>query len=95
MKPRRVSEKQRRKLRAGITAEVRRYRACLDLVTNLPANVVDAGLELFVDEAALALWLCEPARALGDKIPMRVAQTRRGANQVTQVLRAILYGVYL
>lgn len=82
-------------MRVGISAEVRRYHRCIKLLPNLSSEVVNAGMELFSDEAALALWLCEPARALGGKIPMRVAQTRSGAAQVAQVLRAIGHGVYL
>ncbi len=82
-------------MRAGIIAKVRHYQHCLDLFPKIPTTVVDAGMELFNSEAALALWLCEPARALGGKIPIQVAQTLRGAKQVTQVLNAISHGVYL
>src|SRR5579864_9373858 len=75
MKPRRMlSSKQGRRMRTAINGEARRYRRCLALVPHVPAEVVDAGMELFGDEAAVALWLCEPARALGGKIPIRVAQ---------------------
>lgn len=95
IEPQRISEKQLRRMRAGISIEVRRYKRCLELLPNIPSEVVEAGVELFSNEAALALWLCEPARALGGKIPMMVAQKRRGAKQVMQVLRAIGHGVYL
>ena len=95
MKRQTVNEKQLRRMRAAINAEMWRYERCLEFLPRIPAEVVDAGVELFASEAALALWLCQPARSLGGKIPMKVALTRRGAKRVTQVLNAISYGVYL
>ena len=96
MKPRKtLSAKQCRRMRAAINGEARRYRRCLALVPHIPPEVVDAGMELFGDEAAVALWLCEPARALSGKIPIRVAQPAAGAMKVKEILRAITHGVYL
>ena len=89
-----VSQQQQRRLRASIAAEVRHYQHCLALLPGIPAEVVDAGRQWFQDEGALARWLCLPARSLGEKTPMELAQTRRGAARVAELLRAIAHGVY-
>lgn len=97
MKPKRntASPAQQRKMRAGINREIRRYQKGRGLVQNLPADLVAAGVRLFKSEAALACWLCEPARGLGGRLPMVVAQTSRGADRVTELIQAISHGVYL
>jgi putative toxin-antitoxin system antitoxin component (TIGR02293 family) len=40
------------------------------------------------------LWLHEPNRALGDRIPLQMLQTEVGARQVEDVLTRIQHGVY-
>lgn len=52
-------------------------------------------MDLFESEAALALWLCAPARALGGKIPLRVMRFAKGRKQVAHILRAVARGVFI
>ncbi len=58
-------------------------------------EIYNAGLDLFANDIALAEWLCEPARALGYKVPFRVMRTARGRRQVLNTILAIEHGVYL
>jgi hypothetical protein len=90
-----ITSRQRRLLETGIRAEIHHYQRCLALVPNLPSEVLAAGLLLFNSETDVALWLCAPVRALGNKIPIRVAQTTAGALKVAQILRALAHGVFL
>ena len=90
-----LTARQLRSMRAALRGEILKYQHCLTLLPNVPAEVVAAGLDLFVSEAAVALWLCESARALGEEIPMQVAQTPVGAKKVAQILRAIADGAVL
>ena len=91
----RITVRQRRRLKAGISAEIRRYQRCLPLLEAVDQATFEAGMELFEREDALALWLCAPARSQGGKVPLRVLRTKKGQAQVTNALRAIAHGVYL
>ena len=93
MKP--ISASQRRRLVAALTTKIRHYECCIKLLPRVDAEVFDTGLDLFSSEIGLARWLCEPARALGGKIPLRVMRTARGRNQVVNILGAIAHGTYL
>jgi uncharacterized protein (DUF2384 family) len=93
MKP--ISARQRRRLVAALTAKIRHYERCLKLLPRVDAEVLEIGFELFSNELGLALWLCEPARALGGKIPLRVMRTARGRKEVVNILGAIAHGTYL
>jgi len=80
---------------AALRAEIRHYERCLARIRSLHPDVFAAGMDLFEDEAALALWLCQPARALAGKIPIFQSRTKSGRTSVIQILRAIDHGVYL
>ena len=90
-----LTTRQLQSMRAAIKVEIQKYHHCLTLLPNLPAEVVAAVLDLFASEAAVALWLCESIRDLGDEIPMQMAQTPAGAKKVAQTLRAIADGAVL
>lgn len=87
--------RQQQRMRTAILLEILRYHKCIELIPGVPAEVLAAGMDLFKTEAAVASWLCEPARALGGRIPMEVAQTPKGAKEVAQILGAISHGVFL
>jgi uncharacterized protein (DUF2384 family) len=59
------------------------------------ADVLSAGLELFSSKEELALWLCEPARALAGEIPLRAIRQAKGRARVLNILRALAHGVFL
>lgn len=80
---------------AAIDAKIRHYQRCRPLFRFLDHEVYDAGRDIFSDTAALTEWLCNPARALGYKVPLRVMRTARGRRQVLQCLLAIAHGGYL
>ena len=58
------------------------------------ARLYDRALEVFEDQQAAEKWLKEPARGLGDAIPLRYARTELGAREVERLLTRIEYGVF-
>lgn len=90
-----ISQYQRRQMEAALKAEIRRYQKSLPLMASLDVEIYAAGRELFANDAGLALWLCDPARALGWKIPLLVARTKSGRKQVINILMALVHGVFL
>lgn len=93
MKPS-ITSRQRRRLQAGIKAEIGRYQRCLELIGYVDAEVLAAGMALFATEAALAIWLSEPARLLGGKVPLKVMETGQGRRRVAIALTQIAHGVF-
>lgn len=92
VEPSKPTYRQRRRLGAGIRGQIRRLQQWTGRVNGA---VFEAGMELFASEAALGQWLSEPARGLGDKIPLAVMRTAAGRAQVAEVLRAIAQGNFL
>lgn len=90
-----ITSRQRRRLESAIEATIRRYRRCLKSVPDLDQEVYSAAMELFEDESSLATWLCEPARALGGKVPLDVMGLKKGRGEVVRILRSIAHGNYL
>lgn len=95
MKPNAAPTKGRLRMERAINAKIRHYQRCQPLFRFLDREVYDAGRDIFSDDAALAEWLCEPARALGYKVPLQVMRTARGRRQALQCLLAIGGGGYL
>lgn len=90
-----VAERSLRRMEASLRAEIRHYEQCLPLLETLPPEVFLAGKELFADEGQLALWLCEPARALGGRVPLRHLSTAAERRRVVRILEAITHGTIL
>ncbi|MEJ2283194.1 MAG: DUF2384 domain-containing protein [Desulfobacterales bacterium] len=57
------------------------------------ARLYDRALEVFEDQQAAENWLKEPARGLGEAIPLKYARTELGAQEVERLLTRIEYGV--
>ena len=93
--PRAFTARQRRLLAAGIRSEIKHLQRCLRLLPLVDREVYAAGRDLFTTDAALALWLCQPARSLDGKIPMRRLRPVKGRREVAGILGAIANGVYL
>jgi len=89
-----ITSRQRRRLQAGIRAEIRRYQQCLKRIDSVNAEVFAAGMTFFTTEADLALWLCAPARLLGGEVPLKVVRTGKGRQRVVMALTQIAHGVY-
>jgi uncharacterized protein (DUF2384 family) len=64
-------------------------------IRSLHPDVLTAGMELFEDERELALWLCQPAWALGGKIPLFHLRTRVERARVIHLLGSIGHGIFL
>jgi len=58
------------------------------------ARLYDRALEVFEDQQAAENWLKEPARGLGEAIPLKYARTELGAQEVERLLTRIEYGVF-
>ena len=58
------------------------------------ARLYDRALEVFEDQQAAEKWLKEPARGLGEAIPLNYARTELGAQEVERLLIRIEYGVF-
>lgn len=91
----RITAPQRRRMVAAINARIAHYRRCRQLLRHVTADVLSAGLELFSSKEELALWLCEPARALAGEIPLRAIRQAKGRARVLNILRALAHGVFL
>ena len=91
----RFSAPQRRHMVAAINARIAHYRCCRQLLRHVTADMILAGRDIFTSEAALALWLCEPARALDGATPISLVRGATGRARVVELLHAIAHGVYL
>ena len=58
------------------------------------ARLYDQALEVFEDQQAAEKWLKEPARGLGEAIPLKYARTELGAQEVERLLIRIEHGVF-
>lgn len=95
MKAKEIS-KQRRRVAAAMHRQIVRYRKCMSLLHRLDEDVLSAGHDLFEgDDDALALWLTQPARALGGTVPLRAMRSAKGRKNVASILRALAHGVHL
>lgn len=86
---------QLRRLDKAIVAQMRTYAQCRRRLTDLDPATVTLGIEVFRSEAALVQWLCAPAFALAGRIPLKTMRSAKGRGKVTEMLRAIQYGVFL
>lgn len=86
---------QRRRLNAAIRAQIRQLERCRKRLRYVDPKIFEAGMQCCSSEAGFVHWLCEPTRALGGDIPLRVMSTLRGRRKVEQTLIAITHGVYL
>lgn len=82
-------------MEATLRGQIGYYERCLSLVRSIHPDVLHAGMELFESEEHLVMWLCQPARALGQQVPLFHLRTKAERASVVHVLRAIDYGVYL
>lgn len=90
-----ITAQQRRRLDMGISNQVRQYERCRRQLRYIDKDIFETGMQVFNSETALALWLCEPARALGGKIPLLVMRTAKSRKTVANILGAIIHGGYL
>ncbi|MBI2518159.1 MAG: DUF2384 domain-containing protein [Opitutae bacterium] len=89
-----LTPQQRRRLDAGLLAEIRRLERCRRHIARIDKEVFLAGISCFGSASDLALWLSEPAVGLGGKVPLHVMRTVKGREDVANLLRRIDYGVY-
>jgi hypothetical protein len=90
-----IGRRHRRQLEAAVDAQIREYAVCRKLLRYVDNEVFSAGIVLTGSASGLAAWLCEPARSLGGKVPLRVMRTGKGRKTVANILRALTDGIYL
>ncbi|MGD0885202.1 MAG: MbcA/ParS/Xre antitoxin family protein [Thermodesulfovibrionales bacterium] len=56
--------------------------------------MVAKGAEVFDSKEAFRLWLTLPNKALGNKTPLWLMNTKRGVDMVMEILARIEHGVY-
>lgn len=90
-----ITTRQRQRLERAIDIRIREYARCQKLLRNVDKDAFAAGVDFFESESALALWLCAPAQALNNKVPLRVMRNKAGRAKVAHILHALDYGVLL
>jgi putative toxin-antitoxin system antitoxin component (TIGR02293 family) len=58
------------------------------------AEVAAKGAEVFDSKEQFRLWLSLPNKALGNKTPLSLMNTKRGSDMVMDILVRIEHGVY-
>lgn len=86
---------QYRRLSAGLDHEIERLVRAKARLDRVDQEIYLVGRDLFRDDAGLALWLSEPAPALGGRIPTVVMRTKAGRTKVLGVLKALVHGIPL
>lgn len=87
-----LTVRQHERLRQPISSRIHDYLRCQNLLRYVDREIYKAGLESFGSESVLALWLCEPARALGYNAPLRVMSSAKGRLKVLNLLCALAHG---
>jgi uncharacterized protein (DUF2384 family) len=90
-----LARRQYIRLEKAIDAQIRQYNRFRKQLHNVDAATYAAGMSCFDSEAALAQWLCQPAPALGWKVPLMVMRTAMGRQKLSNLLTAIQHGVFL
>lgn len=92
MKSPTLTSTQRRRLAAGLERQIRRLRRSSQLLGRVDPEIYRAGRDLFSSDLGFALWLSEPARALGGRVPLVIMRTKKGRARVKDVLVALAHG---
>jgi hypothetical protein len=78
----------------SLDQQIARYERCLKQIDLVDVDIIKAGKAVFDSEVSLTLWLCEPAEALGGRVPMDVISSQEGRRQVVDALVAMAQAVY-
>ncbi len=76
-------------------AEINRRRKLLTALGQMDSVLAETVCQVIPDEAGAAEWLVRPAFALGGKVPLALARTRRGRKAVVLLLMRIDRGIAL
>lgn len=90
-----MSEANRRKVLAEMDTWLAGQQRLVVLLQNIDIEVVVAAVNGFGSHIGAGRFLTSPARGLGYKIPVEVANTPEGKAKVLTLIRQIDYGVYL
>jgi len=71
----------------------RHYAKCIELLKFVDIKIYSLGREIITIDAALAVWLSTPKRALNGKAPLMVMKTSAGRMKVSEILTAIVHGI--
>ncbi|KAB2906891.1 MAG: DUF2384 domain-containing protein [Dechloromonas sp.] len=84
-----------RRLAAGLERQVGHLRRSILLLDRVDPEIYRAGRSLFSSDLGLALWLSEPARSLGGRVPLSIMRTKKGRAKVKDVLVALAHGLFV
>src|SRR5688572_2307516 len=87
-----LAPSERRRLDAGLLAEIHRLERCRKHIARIDKQVFLAGISCFESATALVLWLTEPAMGLGGKVPLQVMRSAKGRKAVVNLLGRIDHG---
>jgi len=82
-----------KKLRSALRAEIRHLTRCMQHLSRVDEETFARGKDVFATDAALAQWLCEPARSLQGAIPLATMRTAKGRRAVAEALIRIAHGI--
>ena len=83
------------KMMSALDEEIRVLEHGRLLLATADAEMLQRAVEVLGSERGAALWLIGKPRALGRRIPLEVASSSAGADEVRQVLGAYENGGYL
>lgn len=89
-----LTESQLQRLEAGLQARIEQLQYLKTQLPLVDQEVFCAGMDLFESETLLALWLAQPAVALGGEVPLRLMGAPEARQLIANTLRRIEHGVY-
>jgi uncharacterized protein (DUF2384 family) len=85
----------RRRVATEMDAWLAQQQRLTLLLENADPEVIAAAVDCFGSHIGAGRFLTSPARGLGYKIPVEIANTPEGKAKVLTLIRQIDYGVYL
>lgn len=87
--PRAAMQSMARELRR----QVRHLNRCIRLLPYVDLRTYEAGRLLFVSDAGLALWLCDPMPLFQGMVPLFRMRTAKGRRAISNLLRTMVHGI--
>jgi putative toxin-antitoxin system antitoxin component (TIGR02293 family) len=80
-------------LMAAIQREIDRLKAAKQKLRSLDSEIICQGINVFESTDRAAIWLASPAFGLQGRVPLDVATTPKGRDEVLNLLGRIDHGV--
>ncbi len=75
-----------------LSSLVQDFQSARELLAHADSEVLAAGRQVFRSDAAVALWLCTPARFADGKRPLKLLRTSEGRQKVASILIGLAHG---